>query len=54
VWLYLLIIVGGTLQAWGPQMNGSLRSAHSNLWLARLVSFLPIVAFLGVLAICMS
>jgi transporter family-2 protein len=51
-WLYPLIIVAGALQAWGPPMNGALRSALTNPWLASVVSFLPIVAFLGVLLLC--
>jgi transporter family-2 protein len=51
-WLYPLIIVAGALQAWGPPMNGALRGALTNPWLASLVSFLPIVAFLGVLLLC--
>ncbi len=33
-------------------MNGARRAALSNPWLASTVSFLPIVAFLGVLSIC--
>ena len=48
VWLYPLIIVAGALQAWGPPMNGALRNALVHPWLASLVSFLPVVAFLGV------
>ena len=51
-WLYPLILVAGALQAWGPPMNGALRAALTNPWLASLVSFLPIVAFLGVLLLC--
>jgi len=51
-WLYPIIIVGGLLQAWGPPMNGALRNALTNPWLASLVSFLPIVAFLAVLLMC--
>ncbi len=50
--LYPLILIAGVLQAWGPPMNGALRSALANPWLASLVSFLPIVAFLGVLMLC--
>jgi transporter family-2 protein len=46
-WLYPIILVAGALQAWGPPMNGALRNALANPWLASLVSFLPIVAFLG-------
>ena len=51
-WLYPLIMVAGALQAWGPPMNGALRNALANPWLASLVSFLPIVAFLAVLMFC--
>ena len=51
-WLYPIIIVCGALQAWGPPMNGALRQALTNPWLASIVSFLPIVAFLGVLLLC--
>jgi transporter family-2 protein len=51
-WLYPLIIIAGALQAWGPPMNGALREALANPWLASVVSFLPIVAFLGVLLLC--
>jgi bacterial/archaeal transporter family-2 protein len=51
-WLYPLILVAGALQAWGPPMNGALRGALTNPWLASLVSFLPIIALLGVLLLC--
>jgi transporter family-2 protein len=51
-WLYPIILLAGVLQAWGPPMNGALRNALTNPWLASVVSFLPIVAFLGVLWIC--
>jgi transporter family-2 protein len=33
-------------------MNGALRGALTNPWLASLVSFLPIVAFLAVVVLC--
>jgi transporter family-2 protein len=46
--LYPLILIAGALQAWGPPMNGALRHALHNPWLASLVSFLPIVVFLGI------
>jgi len=52
LWLYPLIIVAGALQACGPPMNGALRQALANPWLASLVSFLPVVAFLGVVLLC--
>src|ERR1700727_554894 len=51
-WIYPIIVVGGLLQAWGPPMNGALRNALTNPWLASLVSFLPIVALLACLVIC--
>ena len=46
-WLYPIIIVAGALQAWGPPMNGALRNSLTNPWLASVVSFLPVVAFLS-------
>ena len=51
-WLYPIILVAGALQAWGPPMNGARRNALTNPWLASLVSFLPIIAFLGCLLLC--
>ncbi|MGI3902186.1 MAG: DMT family transporter [Janthinobacterium lividum] len=52
-WLYPIILVAGMLQAWGPPMNGALRNSLSNPWLASIVSFLPIIAFLMVVWFCL-
>src|SRR5271156_500068 len=52
-WLYPIILIGGALQACGPPMNGVLRNALTNPWLASLVSFLPVIAFLSVVLLCM-
>lgn len=52
-WLYPVILACGALQAWGPPMNGALRQALANPWLASIVSFLPIVALLGVVFLCL-
>jgi transporter family-2 protein len=52
-WLYPIILVAGALQAWGPPMNGVLRSSMTNPWMASLVSFLPIVALLAILSLCL-
>lgn len=52
-WLYPLILICGALQAWGPPMNNALRNAMENPWLASVVSFLPVIAFLGVLLMCL-
>ncbi len=52
-WLYPFIIIAGALQAWGPPMNGALRTALTNPWLASLVSFLPIVCFLLCMLFCL-
>jgi bacterial/archaeal transporter family-2 protein len=51
--LYPLILVAGALQAWGPPMNGVLRNSLTNPWLASLMSFLPVVALLAVLLMCL-
>lgn len=53
VWLYPIILICGALQAWGPPMNNALRIAMANPWLASLASFLPIIALLGVLFVCL-
>jgi transporter family-2 protein len=52
-WLYPLIIIAGALQAAGPPMNGALRKALENPWLASTVSFLPVIAFLLVVTLCL-
>jgi len=52
VLLYPIILVAGALQAWGPPMNSALRHALENPWLASLVSFLPIIAVLACLVMC--
>lgn len=52
-WLYPLIIVAGALQAWGPPINGALRGALNNPWLASIVSFLPVVFLLAILFFCL-
>jgi transporter family-2 protein len=52
-YIYPLLIVAGALQAWGPPMNGALQKSLTNPWLASMVSFLPIIALLFCLFICM-
>ena len=52
-WLYPIIMIAGALQAWGPPMNGALRKSLTNPWLASTVSFLPILALLVVLFLCL-
>jgi bacterial/archaeal transporter family-2 protein len=52
-WLYPIILIAGALQAWGPPMNGALRNSLTNPWLASLVSFLPVIALLGCLVLCL-
>ncbi len=52
-WLYPIIIVAGVLQAWGPPMNGALQKAVINPWLASVISFLPVIAVLSCVFICL-
>src|SRR5580704_3667877 len=52
-WLYPIILIAGALQAWGPPMNNALRSSLENPWLASLISFLPVVALLACLLLCL-
>src|ERR1700678_1683817 len=51
-WLYPIILIAGALQAWGPPINNALRNSLENPWPASLVSFLPIVALLGCILMC--
>jgi transporter family-2 protein len=53
VWLYPLILAAGALQAWGPPMNSALRDALTNPWLASVISFLPVLALLTVVFVCL-
>jgi bacterial/archaeal transporter family-2 protein len=52
-WLYPIILIAGALQAWGPPMNGALRNFLTNPWLTSLVSFLPVIALLACLVLCL-
>ena len=52
-WLYPIILLAGALQALGPPMNNALRNAMDNPWLASLVSFLPVIALLACLFLCL-
>jgi transporter family-2 protein len=52
-WLYPIILIAGALQAWGPPMNHTLRMSLENPWLASLISFLPVVALLACLLMCL-
>ena len=52
-WLYPIILIAGALQACGPPMNGALRNSLTNPWLASVVSFLPVVAFLSCVFLCL-
>jgi bacterial/archaeal transporter family-2 protein len=51
-WLYPIILIAGALQAGGPPMNGALRNALTNPWLASIVSFISVIALLAVLWLC--
>ena len=53
VWLYPIILIAGALQAWGPPMNNALRNSMENPWLASIISFLPIIALLSVILMCL-
>src|SRR5260370_26440178 len=53
VWLYPIILIAGALQGGGPAMNHTLRFSLETPWLASLVSFLPIVALLACLIMCL-
>ncbi len=52
LFIYPIIVAGGLLQAWGPPMNGALRNALTNPWLASVISFLPAIAFLTCVWLC--
>ncbi|KKB63324.1 hypothetical protein WM40_12600 [Robbsia andropogonis] len=50
-WIYLFIIIGGVLQAAGAPINGQLKGALINPWLATSVSFL-LVTFVAIAVLC--
>ncbi|WP_250475525.1 DMT family transporter [Caballeronia sp. GAFFF1] len=52
-WIYPFIIVGGMLQAAGAPVNGELKAALVNPWLASSVSFL-LVTFLAIALFCIQ
>ncbi|VXC96027.1 Membrane protein [Burkholderia sp. 8Y] len=52
-WIYPFIIVGGILQAAGAPINGELKAALVNPWLASSVSFL-LVTFLAIALFCIQ
>jgi bacterial/archaeal transporter family-2 protein len=52
-WLYPIILVCGALQAWGPPMNGALRGAFTNPWLASVISFLLVIFVLAIVLVCL-
>lgn len=52
-WLYQLILIAGASQAWSPPIDSALRGSLENPWLASLISFLPVVALLACLLICL-
>lgn len=49
LWMYVFVIAGGALQTCGAAMNGQLKNALRNPWLASTVSFAVIIAFFGCL-----
>jgi bacterial/archaeal transporter family-2 protein len=52
-WIYPFIIIGGILQAAGAPINGELKGALVNPWLASAISFL-LVTFLAVALFCIQ
>jgi bacterial/archaeal transporter family-2 protein len=52
-WIYPFIIIGGILQAAGAPINGELKAALVNPWLASAISFL-LVTFLAVALLCIQ